>query len=272
MPTGSLARARYGAAIALLPSGRVLLAGGYAKAQVILVDLDIYDPVTGRWSAAAQLLSAIDQPLAAPLRDGRVLVAGLSPALMYDEASGSWRRAGGQSALTAAGNSLLALPDGRVMLLGLSGQHVLAWLYDPSTDAWHQGQPLNLSLEFGATASLLPSGEVMVAGGGVIPADWQSGANPAASACGIQVGSGPQGAQAWLEVLSSSPQCYGELALATGLTWRQVEMLHDLARAWPVPAGVSALLALALAVVATRRLLRRRHPLSSSGGHQQATR
>jgi hypothetical protein len=78
--------------------------------QVILVDAELYDPATGRWSAAAQLPSAIEQTPAAPLRDGQVLVAGQSPALIYDEASASWRRAGGQSGLTAAGSSLLALP------------------------------------------------------------------------------------------------------------------------------------------------------------------
>jgi hypothetical protein len=60
----------------LLPSGAVLVTGGYVKGQGAVADVAIYRPETGTWCAAAPMATRRSVHTATRLSDGRVLVAG----------------------------------------------------------------------------------------------------------------------------------------------------------------------------------------------------
>jgi hypothetical protein len=83
--TGSMLHARSNPVWAVLADGRVLVAGGATKISVSSRDVkttkltgtaEIYDPITGHWSATASLPSAREGGMALTLRDGSVLVLG----------------------------------------------------------------------------------------------------------------------------------------------------------------------------------------------------
>src|SRR5262245_14831761 len=55
-PTGSMATDRYIHTATLLPSGKVLVAGGYSLHVVgILRSAELYDPATGIWAATGEM-------------------------------------------------------------------------------------------------------------------------------------------------------------------------------------------------------------------------
>ena len=73
--TGSLGTARDGHTATLLPSGKVLVAGGrYDRAT--LSSAELYDPATGTWTATGSLGTARYDHTATLLPSGKVLVAG----------------------------------------------------------------------------------------------------------------------------------------------------------------------------------------------------
>ncbi|MFO0984158.1 MAG: kelch repeat-containing protein [Planctomycetota bacterium] len=104
-PTGDLMGARGGHTATLLPSGKVLLAGGFDSA-VALATAEIYDPATGTFTPTGAMLSARYAHTATLLANGRVLVAGgfpsndappyhaLASAEVYDPQSGTWTATG----------------------------------------------------------------------------------------------------------------------------------------------------------------------------------
>jgi hypothetical protein len=78
---GRLSQDRFGQAAALLPDGRVLLAGGkhwrVGKPDRPLASAEIFDPATGRFHpTAGEMAFARDRPAATPLLDGTVLISG----------------------------------------------------------------------------------------------------------------------------------------------------------------------------------------------------
>ena len=72
-PFAAWARARHTAA--LLPDGRVLVAGGLLNNHV-LGSAEIFDPVTSTWSSVTGLVTGRYQHATATLPDGTVMVAG----------------------------------------------------------------------------------------------------------------------------------------------------------------------------------------------------
>ena len=75
--SNNLAKPREMATATLLPSGKVLIAGGYDDvAHAALGDTEIYDPVTGAFSAGGNLIEPRESHTANLLNDGRVLIAG----------------------------------------------------------------------------------------------------------------------------------------------------------------------------------------------------
>jgi hypothetical protein len=75
---GSMTTPRYLAAAARLPDGRVLVAGGQTSSNVSTASAEVFDPATNSFSSAGigSMGTARTTPVAAPLPDGRVLVAG----------------------------------------------------------------------------------------------------------------------------------------------------------------------------------------------------
>jgi hypothetical protein len=173
--TGSMGSNRANATSTLLPSGKVLVAGGFDGANR-LASCELYDPAAGTYAATGAMIAARSAHTATPLPSGKVLVAGgfsgtspLTSAELFDPASGTWAATG---ALTTARYRATAtlLPNGKVLVAGGtdSGGTALSSseLYDPATGAWTSTPALLLgSARDQATATLLPNGKVLVAGG-----------------------------------------------------------------------------------------------------------
>jgi Kelch motif/Galactose oxidase, central domain len=129
-PTGAMTTPRAYHTATLLMDGRVLVVGGRIDVSATAMrGAELYDPVTGRWSATGDMAVPRFVHTATLLRDGRVLVAG---------------GFGG----------------------GIDGEaaQASAELYDPRTGSWSPTG--GMSAARGAhTATLLPDGKVLVAGG-----------------------------------------------------------------------------------------------------------
>jgi Galactose oxidase, central domain/Kelch motif len=171
--TGSLGSARYGHTATLLPSGKVLVAGGY---NVLEGNAELYDPASGTWTFTGSLaLFARDSHTATLLPNGKVLVAGgygccgsgqLSSAELYDPVSGTWTSTGSLSSAREGPTGTL-LPNGKVLVAGgygCCGPIASAELYDPVSGTWTATGSLATARD-GHTATLLPTGKVLVAAG-----------------------------------------------------------------------------------------------------------
>ena len=120
----------------VLQDGRVLVAGGFSSS------VELFDPATRRWTAAAPMATARGQHSATLLADGRVLVAAgfnatdqaLNSAEIYDPATNTWSGAGTLTGTCYAHDAAL-LADGKVLVgscLGTSEEN----LYNPATNSW----------------------------------------------------------------------------------------------------------------------------------------
>jgi Kelch motif/Galactose oxidase, central domain len=164
----------------LLPSGQVLMTGGALRdvggGLHPLADSELYDPVSGRWTATASL-AAPGVETATTLLDGTVLVTRgrfgnggvFDPAAaeLYDPNGGTWTMTG-EMTQVGSGHSATQLADGTVLVVGGrdSPDHRLAsaGLYDPRNALW---TPIADTLEARADhlATLLLDGRVLLAGG-----------------------------------------------------------------------------------------------------------
>lgn len=131
----------------LLPSGKVLVTGGYTGplGSTVLASAELYDPATNIWSAAAPMLVPHSAHTATLLLNGKVLiVAGRSSsgdstsAELYDPASNSWSPAGNMMVARTSHTALL-LRSGKVLVwggYGPAGVNPPAELYDPGSNTW----------------------------------------------------------------------------------------------------------------------------------------
>jgi large repetitive protein len=173
-PTGPFRWARSGHTATLLPSSKVLVAGGSGPTQYGAAEL--YDPETGTFVTTGPLRWARSGHTATLLASGQVLVAGggdLSPfgsaaAELYDPASGAFI-ATGALATERAHHAATLLSSGQVLAVGgelQNGVERTAEIYQPAHGTFASMGRLALA-RTGLTATLLPSGEVLVAGGDV---------------------------------------------------------------------------------------------------------
>jgi hypothetical protein len=180
-PTGSLAAARDYHAATLLLDGKVLVVGGAPDAAqyTSLQSVEVYDPSTGVWATTGSMAAARQAHTATLLPNGQVLVAGgfsvgyfSASAEIYDPAAGTWRSTGPLGVARGVHTATL-LPDGTILAVG--GNHntpaspgivtqASAEIYNPATGTWTATGSLNASRTT-HTATLLPSGQVLIAGG-----------------------------------------------------------------------------------------------------------
>jgi N-acetylneuraminic acid mutarotase len=157
----------------LLPNGKVLVAGGSDDFNVgpTTSAAELYDPATGTWSPTGNLITARQNHSATLLKNGKVLVAGAgSTAELYDPSSGTWSATGSLPVALSYGQTVTLLSDGKVLVTGgvdstgtpetLSS----AELYDPVPGTWSTTGSLSIA-RTSHTATLLPDGRVLVAGG-----------------------------------------------------------------------------------------------------------
>lgn len=162
--TGSMSSKRVFAAAHLLEDGRVLVAGGEGGAKTT----ELFVPATGTWMSGPELPSANVAGSLLRIGKGRLVLIGgtAKTAQMLDESSMTWRAA---AATTAARQDSVSVPltNGQIAVLGGedgSAVHDTYALYDPIADQWAAPRRMTVP-RFAHTASLLPSGRVLIVGG-----------------------------------------------------------------------------------------------------------
>jgi len=176
-PTGTMASGRLGHTATLLLNRQVLVAGGDSSCDVsgctTTATAELYDPRTGRWATTGSMHTPHTGHSAIRLADGRVLVLqpGATPdAEVYDPRTGRWTVTHGLTMVRSRYSETL-LPDGRVLVAGGSAgsdSHSLptatAELYTPRSGRWSPTGSM-FHARTAHTATLLPNGQVLVAGG-----------------------------------------------------------------------------------------------------------
>ncbi len=166
--TGNLTRPRSDAAAALLPSGKVLVAGSYLDASA-----ELYDLATGTWSPTGSMSLPRVYHTLTLLPVGKVLVAGGNygegdsrTAELYDPDTGQWATTGTMLE-GREHHSATLLRTGEVLVVGgygFPGPMASAELYNPASGEWRPTGALSAP-RFYHTATLLDSGQVLVLGG-----------------------------------------------------------------------------------------------------------
>ena len=169
-PLSSMAVARAGHEATLLADGRVLVTGGHGTST----SAEVFDPAAGTFTGAGSMAQARRDHTATLLADGSVLVAGGGAA-----SSDRWipsqnsfypmQNLGDIRSLAAA----VRIGNGRVMVTGgekpAAGGgvffHSTVDFYDPPTGAFLFPDIRSRVPRTGHTATLLPGGDVLLAGG-----------------------------------------------------------------------------------------------------------
>ena len=120
---------RFNAMLVLLPTGKVLYVGGQDDTGEGLASAELYDPFSDEWTTVDSMSAPRILPAATVLQNGMVLVSG-----------------------------------GATVDLAEAELHQALEVFDPDGQIWFGAGNLVLP-RFGHTATLLPSGQVLIAGG-----------------------------------------------------------------------------------------------------------
>lgn len=162
------------AAVAL-KDGRVLVTGGLSYTTkggaVYSTTAEIYDPNTSafRFTRGAPVIRRAGHTLTL-LPDGRVLVVGgesigtSGTAEIFDPVSETFRRTTSSPASGRQLHSATLLDDAGNVLVADGGVAVMEF-FDPTTEGFYSAGAASSADRTGATASLLPGGNVLIAGG-----------------------------------------------------------------------------------------------------------
>ena len=191
--TGDMVRPRSGHTATLLNDGRVLIAGVFDDRTGAESEDELYDPTTGNFSRNRKGIG-VQQHTATLLNDGIVLFVGgstdtageYSGGILYEPSSDSYFGTGvmigptGANSLTPHGrgdHTATLLRDGRVLIAGgtklICGTqqgscHLISdastEIYDPATRTFSSSGNMTVPRAF-QTATLLPDGTVLIAGG-----------------------------------------------------------------------------------------------------------
>jgi hypothetical protein len=165
--TGNMTTARSGHTATLLPSGKVLIAGGTNDNSA-----ELYDPNSGTFTPTGNMIAGGLGGILLP--NGKVFFVGEE---LYDPSTGTFT-ATGHGILNSADTATL-LPNGKVLITagnpeGPPPDLSSAELYDPSTGTFASAGYLNQN-HTGPTATLLANGKVLIAGGDI--GDGDGGSN-----------------------------------------------------------------------------------------------
>jgi hypothetical protein len=174
--TGDMTMARESHTATLLPNGKVLIAGGHRDRRpstTIYSSTELYDPASGRFTAAADMTRIRHKHEAVLLADGRVLILAGSDARdgegaytsaeIYDPAANTFKATANMNSprYKLQGTAVL-LSDGKVLVAGGASR---AEVFDPSRNTFsYTAGDLETPRLF-ATATRLRDGQVLITGG-----------------------------------------------------------------------------------------------------------
>jgi hypothetical protein len=174
----SMTYARSSATATLLNNGQVLVAGGTGSVGTdVFAGGELYDPVSNTWSYAYSMHTPHTHHTATLLQNGKVLIVGgdngqseVAIAELYDPTM-NWASSAGSMSTPRTDHTATLLPNGKVLVAG--GEYLgggafhypaSAELYNPATNSWSPAGSMSTGRAL-FTATLLPSGKVLVAGG-----------------------------------------------------------------------------------------------------------
>ena len=181
---GSMVFGREGHSATLLPSGKVLIAGGVDSDGNTTGQAVLYDPVADSFTpSAGTMVSVRKEHSATLLQNGKVLIAGgednadatLNSAELYDPATDTFTAAGSMTS-PRWGHTATLLTTGKVLIVagGDAAGFLLssAELFDPASGSFTATGSLNV-LHDEYSATLLDDGTVLIAGGtGYVGSDF----------------------------------------------------------------------------------------------------
>jgi hypothetical protein len=204
---GSLSMARSGHTATLLPNGKILVTGGgiqdpipaNAGYTIPTATAELYDPTSGTSTLAGSMSVALENHQAILLQNGKVLILGPASAQIYDPSANAMSPVSGSglvsngnvydvvdgaAALTSGGGfTATLLLDGRVLITGGAVADLpyygdlavdTAEIYDPATGQITQTGSKMTVPRYLQTATLMPNGTVLIAGGETVPVPGDS--------------------------------------------------------------------------------------------------
>ncbi|HYL01699.1 MAG TPA: IPT/TIG domain-containing protein [Steroidobacteraceae bacterium] len=184
---GNMVTARYRPTASLIsagtPGAAILVAGGWDAHGAAIGTAEIYQVATGTFGAATLAMQCAHQGhTATVLQDGKVLIAGregkTACAEIYDPVAGTFTRTAGNMSTLVSEHAAVLLPSGKVLIAGgstdgsgctICASTKNAELYDPATGMFTLTAQTMNSARSSPSATLLPSGKVLIAGGGATP-------------------------------------------------------------------------------------------------------
>ena len=175
-PAAAMNQRRAGHTATLLPSGDVLIAGGFDEG-VALQSVEIFRSSTATFERVGDMLEQRDRHSSTLLNDGTVLIVGgnknvgnnsILTAELFDPAKGIFVSAGSMWSPRSAHTATL-LHNGTVLIAGGSAKRFdevlnTAEIYDPDEKTFKRIADMN-STRHKHAATLLPDGNVLLTGG-----------------------------------------------------------------------------------------------------------
>jgi N-acetylneuraminic acid mutarotase len=174
----SMILGRIGHTATLLPNNRVLVTGGFDTYAGELSQVEGYDPATQQWQLTSSMSTARDGHSATLLPNGKVLVAGgvgspssRTTSELYNFVDNQWSPTGSFAfGAPRAYHTATLLADGHKVLVAggwddTNTPIATAQLYDIASGTWSLTGNMTTA-RVGHTATLLPNGKILIAGGG----------------------------------------------------------------------------------------------------------
>lgn len=179
--TASVHTPRDGHTATLLPNGNVVIAGGENNNQVTAAS-EVYSPTFDSWTVEGHLNVARSSASAVLLPNGEVLIAGgcvadclgatTASAELYHSLSDTWTSTNAMETARVY-FSMVRMHNGEILVAGgctsldangCTGVTNKAEIYNPATGKWTATSSMTAA-RGNLTATLLPNGQVLVAGG-----------------------------------------------------------------------------------------------------------